>query len=253
MTDAADISRRRTASGSPTLRAGAVELAATLGKALVAIGVFFTITSGFAQLRPDGPAAQPLPNSVDARCALWFVGSSSISRWTTLERDMSPWTAHNRSISGATLTELSGRFAVERSPEPPRAIVFYAGENDMAYGVPDATVLKEFRTFLGRKTAVLGRVPVFFISVKPSPTRWDRRRNQARLNDAVRRLAAGHDDLHYVDIVPDMLRGGRPGPFFDPDGIHMNGAGYAIWARSIRGALRAGLPAELVRSCEHDG
>lgn len=178
VTDTADMSRRWReclASGSPTLRAGAVELAATLGKALVAIGVFFTITSGFAQLRPDDVASQPLPNSVDARCALWFVGSSSISRWTTLERDMSPWAAHNRSIGGATLTELSRRFAVERSPEPPQAVTFYAGENDMAYGVPHATVFKEFHTFLGRKTAALGRVPVFFISVKPSPTRWDLR------------------------------------------------------------------------------
>lgn len=237
----------------PRARTGAVEIAATLGKALIALTVFFTVTSGYAQLRAgrvDDLASQPLPNSVDSDCALWFIGSSSMRRWTTLERDMRPWTAHNRSIGGATLTELSGRFAVERSPDPPRAVVFYAGENDLAFGVPDAAVTEEFRTFLHRKTATLGQVPVFFISVKPSPTRWPLRLGQTRFNEAVRRLAATRRDLFYVDIVPDLLRGGRLGPFYDPDGIHMNDAGYVIWRHAVRRALRAHLPAHLVRACE---
>ena len=235
------------------VRARAVEVAATIGKALIALTVFFTVTAGYAQLqagRLDDLASQPLPNSVDSSCALWFVGSSSMRRWTTLERDMRPWTAHNRSIGGATLTELSGRFAVERSPTPPRAVVFYAGENDLAYGVPDATVTNEFRTFLDRKTATLGKAPVFFVSVKPSPTRWRLRPAQERFNEAVQRLAATRDDLFYVDIVPDLFRGGRLGPFYDPDGIHMNEAGYGVWTRAVRSALRDHLPVELVQACE---
>lgn len=231
-----------------------VELAATFAKAVLAISVFSVVTSGYAHLRAGRSdldlMSQPLPNAVESACSLWFIGSSSMSRWTTLEHDMRPWVAHNRAIGGATLDELSSRFAAERSPMPPRAIVFYAGDNDLAYGVPEAFIVQEFRTFLDRKAKKLGRTPVFFVSVKPSPTRWRLRPAQARYNEAVRRLAAERTDLFYVDIVPGLFRAGRLGPFYDPDGIHMNTAGYEIWSRAVRRALRADLPTEVVRACD---
>lgn len=238
----------------PRAKAVAVELATTLGKAAMALAIFFGVTSTFSGVqagRMQGDAAsQPLPNDVDGRCALWFIGSSSMRRWTTLERDMRPWTAHNRAIGGATLTELSDRFAVEKSPTPPRAVIFYAGENDLAYGVPESTVIEEFRAFLDRKTATLGDVPVFFVSVKPSPTRLRFLEAQARYNAAVRRLAAERADLFFVDVVPSLAPNGRLGPFYDADGIHMNTAGYQVWTRGVRAALRTGLPRELVGACD---
>lgn len=233
-------------------RAVAIEVATTLAKATIALAVFGTMVGGYAAIGRKGehPSARLLPNEVQSRCALWFVGSSSMSRWTTLERDMAPWVAHNRAIGGATLEELSARFANERSPKPPRAVVFYAGENDLAYGVPLRTVIEEFETLLERKTAILGSVPLFFISVKPSPTRLRFRAVQSRYNAAIRAMARGRTDFFYVDIVPDHVREGRLGPFYEPDGIHLNSAGYEIWTRAVRRALAAKLPAPLVRSCE---
>lgn len=240
------------ASDTRRARAALAELTATLGKAALALAVFFTVTGGYARLGVGGhsPAAGPLPDDVNSRCALWFVGSSSMSRWTALERDMHPWVAHNRAIGGATLTELSARFAAERPRKVPRAVVFYAGENDLAYGVPADVVVAEFRTFLARKRASLGSTPVLFVSVKPSPTRLRFRPAQAAYNAAVRRLAAGRGDLRYVDIVPDLVRDGRFGPFYDGDGIHMNAAGYGVWTRAVRRALREHLPADVVRACD---
>lgn len=245
---------RRTAG---RLAGAGAELGATLAKAALAVAVFLSVTGGYARLREGragvDPATQPLPNEVRSACALWFVGSSSMSRWASLERDMHPWVSHNRAIAGATLSELSGRFAIERAPAAPRALVFYAGENDLAYGVPADAVLAEFQRFLERKTASMGTVPVLFVSVKPSPTRLKFRPAQARFNAAVRRLADARADLHYVDIVPDLFRGGRLGPYYEADGIHMNDQGYRIWARAVRRALRDDLPADLVRACDGNG
>ena len=152
-------------------RHAALELGSTFLKVTLAISIYAAITGGYAHLGAAqagvDPASQLLPNDVEqSDCAVWFVGSSSMSRWATLQQDMAPWVTHNRSISGGTLVEISRRFANEQTPQRPRAIVFYAGENDLAFGVPAPTVGAEFRTFMQRKTAALG---VAFVYAHFSP------------------------------------------------------------------------------------
>jgi lysophospholipase L1-like esterase len=46
-----------------------------------------------------------------------------------------------------------------------------------------------------------------------------------------------------------MLAGGRPDRLFIADGIHMNAAGYSLWAGAVRHALAAELPPAAVNEC----
>lgn len=230
------------------------EVFATLFKVAIALGVFGGVIFGWgyskAREQRAFTNALPLPNEVrQDECAIWFVGSSTMSRWTSLQRDMAPWTTHNRSIGGATLAELTTRFLNEQRPQAPRAIVFYAGENDLAFGVPADVTAGHFADFMAYKRKRLGATPVFFISVKPSPIRWAIADKQAAFDDIVRAMADRDADLNYVDVRDRFLIDGRPGPFYDSDGLHLNDRGYAIFADGLQRSLDAVLPASLIRRC----
>src|SRR5438552_276299 len=62
-----------------------------------------------------------------------FIGSSTIRLWRTLERDMAPLRVVNRGFGGCHLAHVN-RYA-ERIVVPyrPRAVVVYAGENDLGW------------------------------------------------------------------------------------------------------------------------
>ncbi|MDJ0278165.1 GDSL-type esterase/lipase family protein [Sphingomonas sp. 2R-10] len=230
------------------------EIAMTLLKALIALGVFGAIVFGWGYSKAREQKAftnsLPLPNEVrQDQCAVWFVGSSTMARWTDLQRDMQPWTTHNRAIGGATLAELTTRFLNERNPQPPRAIVFYAGENDLAFGVTVEATAAAFADFMAYKRKRLGTTPVFFVSVKPSPTRWALAGKQAAFDAIVQAMAGRDDDLIYVDVRDRFLVNGRPGPFYEGDGLHLNDAGYAIFSAALHRSLATDLPKALVRRC----
>ena len=54
-------------------------------------------------------------------------------------------------------------------------------------------------------------------------------------------------DIGFVDVAPSLLIGGRPGPYYVEDGIHLNEAGYRTWGGAVRRALdAAGHPALLL-------
>ncbi len=231
------------------------EVALTLLKALIALGVFGAIIFGWGYSKAREQQAftnsLPLPNEVrQDQCAVWFVGSSTMARWTNLQQDMRPWTTHNRAIGGATLAELTTRFLNERNPQPPRAIVFYAGENDLAFGVSVDATAAAFADFMAYKRKRLGTTPVFFVSVKPSPTRWSIADKQAAFDAIVQDMAAHDPDLIYVDVRDRFLVDGRPGPFYEVDGLHLNDAGYAIFSDALHRNLAADLPASLVLRCQ---
>ncbi|WP_204313701.1 hypothetical protein, partial [Stenotrophomonas maltophilia] len=58
---------------------------ATLGKCALALAVFPTIFGGWQWVL----ARQPLPGASNREggCVLWFVGSSTMSRWSSLQAD----------------------------------------------------------------------------------------------------------------------------------------------------------------------
>jgi lysophospholipase L1-like esterase len=170
-------------------------------------------------------------------CPVLFVGSSSIRMWRTLSEDMAPMPVINRGFGGSTIGQSTLYFDRIVAPYRPRAIVFYAGENDIDGGQSPADAASQFRIYLAKKRATLGRTPVFYISAKPSKLRFSQFARQTELNDAIRDLAAANPDLTFIDVVPSMLSGGRPRDIYVEDGLHMNAAGYAIWRGLVRQAL----------------
>jgi lysophospholipase L1-like esterase len=191
-------------------------------------------------------ARLPLPGGgTDDRCAIWFIGSSTVYRWDDLAADMAPWKTVKRGLDGATFPQLSERFANDSARVPPRAIVLYAGENDLAAGTPVDRVLSERSRFLAQKARMFPNVPVFLVSLKPSPARWHNRAEQLAYNADTLRLTEGSRDLSYVEIGPLLMNGNRPGDHYLADGIHLKPGSYRLWVPALKIALEQRLgPAE---------
>lgn len=190
-------------------------------------------------------AAPPAP------CQVLFVGSSSIVKWReTLAADMAPMPVINRGFGGSHIEYVNRWFDQVVAPYRPRAIVFYAGENDIDARKSVDRVVADFDEFMVRKTKALGKTPVYFISLKPSKLRFAQFPLQSQVNDAIRARAGQRSDLHYIDVVSPMLKNGKLKDIFGPDGLHMTAQGYVIWTRAVRVALLPNTVAER-RSCRH--
>jgi hypothetical protein len=184
-----------------------------------------------------------------AHCQVLFVGSSSIVMWReALARDMAPLPVIDRGFGGSHIEYVNRWFDELVLPYKPRAIVLYAGENDLDAGKSVARVVSDFDEFMARKTRELGATPVYFISLKPTKARFAQLALQDEVNVAIRARAKRRADLHYIDVATPMLKDGKPRDLFGPDGLHMNEAGYRLWTQVVRDALLPDAETQL-RSC----
>jgi lysophospholipase L1-like esterase len=167
----------------------------------------------------------------------------------TLPSDMAPMPVINRGFGGSHIEYVNLWFDQIVAGYRPRAIVFYAGENDLDAGKSVERVVSDFDEFMDRKAKALGETPVYFISLKPSKLRFGQFPLQTLVNNVIRDRAAKRSDLYYIDVVSAMLdEAGKPRDLFVADGLHMNARGYEIWTRIVRAAVLPHTDAE-ERSC----
>lgn len=200
-------------------------------------------------LRPDPFAAEIAAMRAAARAAtppsgaVLFCGSSSIRMWTQLAQDMAPFTVVNRGFGGSSISDVVRHFDVVAAVPAPRAIVFYAGDNDLELRRAPARIVGDFERFMRLKTRRFGDVPVFFVSIKPAPSRAYARVAREQVNATIRQRALERRDLLYVDIAGPMLAAGRLEHLFLEDQLHLSRAGYEVWRDVVRDALLAVFPA----------
>lgn len=155
---------------------------------------------------------------------------------------MAPFRVVNRGFGGSSIPDVVRHFSdVARLPAP-RAIVFYAGDNDLESRRSPARIVADFEHFMRLKSRRFGVLPVFFVSIKPAPARAQYRVARETVNSMIRQRALGRSDLIYVDIARPMLSADRLDDLFLPDGIHLSAAGYAVWRAAILDALLAVFP-----------
>ena len=175
-----------------------------------------------------------------------FTGSSTIRFWSTLPSDMSPLPVLNRGFGGSRIHDVT--YYADRAVlrYKPRAIVFYAGENDMAGALwsrkrTPQEVRDDFRKFCEKIFAAAPSTPIYFISIKPPKRRIAEWPHMQVANRLIRDYCASDNRLHYIDIVPPMsdAQGSPRRDLYAWDGLHMNAAGYAIWISVVKAALTA--------------
>jgi lysophospholipase L1-like esterase len=174
-----------------------------------------------------------------------FVGSSSIRLWNSLATDFAGRAVINRGFGGSRIRDATHYADRLVAPYHPRAIVLYAGDNDLAEGCTPEQVRDAFAAFVERARSLDADVPIAFIAIKPSMARRNLLAQIRRANALVREYARRQKDVAYLDVFTPMLGpDGQPQPtWFGTDGLHMNRQGYRLWTGLVCDWLHATLDA----------
>lgn len=164
-----------------------------------------------------------------------FVGSSSIRLWD-LQAAFTGLPVINRGFGGTQVADSVRHVDRLVLRHRPRAVVFYAGDNDLAAGRSPQQVLDDYRAFVQRVHAALPATRVAFIAIKPSLARWALVGKVREANALVRSLCDADDRLGFVDVDGPMLGwDARPrADLFVEDGLHLSPKGYALWTTLVR-------------------
>jgi len=167
-----------------------------------------------------------------------FVGSSSIRLWD-LAKSFPDKGYLNAGFGGSEIRDSTHFVPRLVTPFAPKAIVFYAGDNDIATGRKPEQIAADFKAFCEAVHTDLPKCRVLYIPVKPSLARWAKFDEQKKANALVKEYCGTNEWLGYIDVVPAMLGpDGKPIPeLFAKDGLHLSPAGYEKWTALVKTAL----------------
>ena len=193
--------------------------------------------------------AQPFANEINAfkkqdsisfpsKNAILFIGSSSFTKWTDVQKYFPDYTIINRGFGGSSLPDVIRYEKVIIFPYKPKQIVIYCGENDLAFSdtVTVQTVFERFKTLFSDIRNKWPKIPVAFVSIKPSPSRWHLKSKIEEANNLISQFSKKNKKTSFIDVYHKMLGpDGTPlKDIFLSDNLHMNAKGYAIWQKEIQ-------------------
>lgn len=168
-----------------------------------------------------------------ARNSILFVGSSSFTKWTDIADYFPGYPVINRGFGGSCLTDLIYYIKDVVYPYHPKQIFIYCGENDFAGSdtLSPQTVAGRFATFLAGIRKMYPKIPVDYLSIKPSPSRWKWEHKFVEANRLIKAYIGHQPHTRYIDIHSAMLEpdGTVKQDIFIQDKLHMNAKGYHIW------------------------
>lgn len=169
--------------------------------------------------------------------AILFAGSSTFRLWHNIKDDFRGFPIINRGFGGSSLTDVIRYTEEILFPYQPKQVVIYCGENDFAIDnlLPVDSVVNRFTTLFGLIRKRLPSTHISFVSMKPSPSRWQLKEKMQQANRTINEFLERQDNTSYIDVWEAMLNeSGLPRPeIFLKDSLHMNGLGYIIWKHKI--------------------
>jgi lysophospholipase L1-like esterase len=166
-----------------------------------------------------------------------FTGSSSIRFWHTLADDLKPLEVINRGFGGSQIAHVNQYASRIIIPYKPRAVVLYAGDNDLSWpwSKTPEQVCGDFKKFVGIIHASLPETWIYYISIKPSTSRWANWEKFQKTNGLIAAYIRTQPRVQFIDVDAAMLdaQGHPRGELFRWDGLHMNAKGYAVWTAII--------------------
>ena len=204
----------------------------------------------FAAPSPDPKRFEPEISAFEAKDklssppigAILFTGSSSIRKWhPTLAADMAPLAVLGRGFGGSIMDDLlffAPRVIITYKP---KIVVIYEGDNDIAMGMEPENIRDAFQAIQSLVHTQLPKCQIYALSIKPSPSRWDKWPAMKRTNELIEAVCAGKPWLHYVDVATVILgKDGKPRlDLFIADQLHLSDKGYEAWTTILKPLLLA--------------
>lgn len=173
-----------------------------------------------------------------------LAGSSFMEYWKTSEADLGPVHTVNVGVGGTETEHWRNHFSELIEPFHPKAIVVYVGSNDIdgsKNSKSGETVARELELFFDQITSSLPETMIYYISIVPTPKRWNVWDEAKKCNQLVSELAEERDELTFIDCTPVLLdENGKPRKeIFRSDDLHFNEKGYELWTSVIRPVISA--------------
>ncbi len=168
-----------------------------------------------------------------------FIGSSSFTLWKDVQNDFPEYQIVNRAFGGSTLLDVTRYEQDIIFRYKPKQIIIYCGENDVAGDsiVTGKIVFERFKKLYTDIRSNLGNVPIVFVGMKPSPSRWHMRARTIEGNRQIEKfLKRKKNNGKFLSVWNAMLNAdGTPREeLFIGDQLHMNKEGYKIWQKIIQ-------------------
>jgi lysophospholipase L1-like esterase len=192
--------------------------------------------------------AQPFINEIKAfrkadsiakspKNSILLIGSSSFTKWKDVQEYFPEHTILNRGFGGSSLTDVIYYANDVVLKYNPKQILIYCGENDIAGSsfVTADTVFERFKNLYGIIRSKFKKVPIAFISMKPSPSRAKYLETMQKGNELIKTFMEKQKKADYIDVYHSMYDadGKMLTNIFLSDKLHMNAAGYKIWQGTI--------------------
>jgi len=156
---------------------------------------------------------------------------------------MAPLRVVNRGFGGALIADLTRYADRIVLPLRPRAVVVFAGTNDIAGPrlASPRSIVDGFTAFAQRLHAADPETPVFFVAITPTAARWSLWPVAREANRLVGEYVSTDPRLRMIDLTDVLLASdGTPDrSLLRSDGLHPNKRGYERWAAAIKPVLEA--------------
>ncbi|SDS70496.1 GDSL-like Lipase/Acylhydrolase family protein [Mucilaginibacter mallensis] len=165
-----------------------------------------------------------------------FYGSSTMRLWTSLYTDFESLKPVNLGFGGSTLAACVWFFERIMTNYHPKKLVVYAGDNDLGDGRHPEEVFIFFQQLVVKVNKQFGDIPCYFVSLKPSVSRWNMVDQFKFTNNIIETEIVKHDgNWHFIDVFKQMIDAqGRPKKeYFVSDGLHLSEKGYQLWKEVI--------------------
>lgn len=214
-------------------------------KAVFGILILFLFSNGFAQNLPYWDDVQYFKKqdsiATPSGYKTLFIGSSSFTKWTSIGNDLPEYAPLNRAFGGSTILDVLRYRNDIIDKYKPEKIVVYCGENDIASSdtITGKIVLERFKLLHQHIAEKFPKIKIYYISMKPSPSRWDMKERMLDGNREIKKYCRKQKNLYFINIWDQMVLDSKPNPMlFIEDNLHMNSKGYEIWIKQIRKRIK---------------
>ena len=210
---------------------------------LLIFSAYLMLSQEFAKLENDDPKVwEPVIQKFEYEDkikpveseAVLFIGSSSIRFWKSLEEDFKPIPVIKRGFGGAKISDIiyyADRIIV---PYKPKAIVLFAGTNDISGRPNDKTaeqVYLEFKKLAKYIKIKLPDTKLFYLPITPTTSRWDIWPEASKVNRLIAQYISSEESFTYINSSKVFLneKGMPRKELLWLDGVHLNKKGYKQW------------------------
>lgn len=165
--------------------------------------------------------------------AILLIGSSSFTNWKDVAEYFPDQTIINRGFGGSSLPHMIMYAEDIIFKYNPKQILIYCGENDLTGGptITADTILNRVKKLHQLIRSKYKKVPIAYISMKPSPSREKYLETMQKGNALIKSFMEQQKRSSYIDVYSSMLdaNGKVLTHIFLSDKLHMNEEGYKIW------------------------